>query len=313
MTAMGYPEPGWHEDPNDPTRQRWWDGTAWTESGPPPSSSTPSTTGTVSLTPSPPGRWGLVIVVGAVVVIFAAFGNVLIGLTLGGLGIVLAAITVAVRGPIRGVPITSRGGGIIVAAVAVLALGAVGIGGAVAAVVGAPDTVELEAATTPGTANSNASPAARTATPTPTPTRTQVTVTEPIAYASVTVDDPNLDLGVTTVTTPGVAGVRTLTYSVTSRNGVEVDRTLVSDVVTVQPVDEVTNIGTRQPEPPPAPAPAPEPACDPNYADACVPIADDVDCEGGSGNGPAYVAGPVRVVGSDIYGLDRDGNGIGCE
>lgn len=53
--------------------------------------------------------------------------------------------------------------------------------------------------------------------------------------------------------------------------------------------------------------------CDPNYAGACVPIASDVDCAGGSGNGPAYVRGPVRVVGQDIYGLDRDNDGIGCE
>lgn len=53
--------------------------------------------------------------------------------------------------------------------------------------------------------------------------------------------------------------------------------------------------------------------CDPNYEGACVPIADDVDCEGGSGNGPAYVRGPVYVVGSDIYDLDRDGDGVGCE
>ncbi|WP_431606782.1 hypothetical protein [Mycolicibacterium neoaurum] len=27
--------------------------------------------------------------------------------------------------------------------------------------------------------------------------------------------------------------------------------------------------------------------CDPNYSGACVPIASDVDCAGGSGNGPA--------------------------
>ena len=69
--------------------------------------------------------------------------------------------------------------------------------------------------------------------------------------------------------------------------------------------------------PPPAPAPAPAPVqgnCDPNYSGACVPIASDVDCAGGSGNGPAYVQGPVRVVGSDIYGLDgNDNDGIGCE
>jgi len=53
--------------------------------------------------------------------------------------------------------------------------------------------------------------------------------------------------------------------------------------------------------------------CHPNYEGACVPIASDVDCAGGSGNGPAYVKGPVRVVGPDVYGLDRDGDGIGCE
>ncbi len=53
--------------------------------------------------------------------------------------------------------------------------------------------------------------------------------------------------------------------------------------------------------------------CDPNYTGACVPIAIDVDCAGGSGNGPAYVRGPVQVVGQDIYDLDRDNDGIGCE
>lgn len=36
--------------------------------------------------------------------------------------------------------------------------------------------------------------------------------------------------------------------------------------------------------------------CDPNYS-GCVPIASDVDCLGGPGNGPAYVKGPVRVIG----------------
>jgi hypothetical protein len=54
-------------------------------------------------------------------------------------------------------------------------------------------------------------------------------------------------------------------------------------------------------------------SCDSNYSGDCVPVASDVDCESGSGNGPAYVAGPVTVVGNDIYGLDRDGNGTGCE
>jgi hypothetical protein len=50
-----------------------------------------------------------------------------------------------------------------------------------------------------------------------------------------------------------------------------------------------------------------------NYGGVCVPVASDVDCAGGSGNGPAYVSGPVYVIGTDIYGLDRDGDGVACE
>ncbi|MBY6048585.1 excalibur calcium-binding domain-containing protein [Vannielia litorea] len=53
--------------------------------------------------------------------------------------------------------------------------------------------------------------------------------------------------------------------------------------------------------------------CHTSYQGACVPIASDVDCAGGRGNGPAYVRGPVYVVGPDVYGLDRDGDGIACE
>jgi hypothetical protein len=38
-----------------------------------------------------------------------------------------------------------------------------------------------------------------------------------------------------------------------------------------------------------------------------------VDCAGGSGNGPAYAAGPITVIGPDVYDLDSDGNGVACE
>lgn len=71
----------------------------------------------------------------------------------------------------------------------------------------------------------------------------------------------------------------------------------------------------KAPKAPPAPpAPKPTPACDPNYADACVPAGvPDVDCAGGSGNGPYYITGPVRVIGNDHYGLDGNNDGVGCE
>jgi hypothetical protein len=42
------------------------------------------------------------------------------------------------------------------------------------------------------------------------------------------------------------------------------------------------------------------------------PNAADYDCQGGSGDGPQYT-GTVTVVGDDHYGLDRNGDGIGCE
>lgn len=60
-----------------------------------------------------------------------------------------------------------------------------------------------------------------------------------------------------------------------------------------------------------APAAAAPAGCHASY-DPCVPVTSDVDCEGGSGNGPSY-SGRVRVIGPDEYDLDRDGNGIGCE
>jgi hypothetical protein len=89
---------------------------------------------------------------------------------------------------------------------------------------------------------------------------------------------------------------------------------LLHEVISTPPIDQVTAIGTAaEPKSESEPEPEPEPKCDPNYSGACVPIASDVDCAGGSGNGPAYVRGPVRVVGTDIYDLDRDSDGIGCE
>ena len=49
--------------------------------------------------------------------------------------------------------------------------------------------------------------------------------------------------------------------------------------------------------------------CDPNYA-GCIPVfPSDVDCPDIKRLGLA----PVRVIGTDIHRLDRDGDGIGCD
>ncbi len=45
----------------------------------------------------------------------------------------------------------------------------------------------------------------------------------------------------------------------------------------------------------------------------CVPMASDVDCTGTPDDGPVYVRGPVRGIGADVYGLDPDHDGRGCE
>jgi hypothetical protein len=73
------------------------------------------------------------------------------------------------------------------------------------------------------------------------------------------------------------------------------------------------------PKPKPRPTPKPKPApqssnCDPSYPDVCLHDGiGDYDCSSGSGNGPNYVSGPVRVTGSDPFRLDADGDGVGCE
>jgi hypothetical protein len=146
-------------------------------------------------------------------------------------------------------------------------------------------------------------------------TTKEVTETQVIPFESTTVTDPNLAKGTTRVTTVGVAGVSTLTYKVTYADGVETKRVSASNVVTTPPINQVTSVGTYvyvAPAPKPAPTPQANSSCSPNYS-GCVPIASDVDCAGGSGNGPAYASGPFNVIGYDIYDLDRDGNGVGCE
>jgi hypothetical protein len=56
-----------------------------------------------------------------------------------------------------------------------------------------------------------------------------------------------------------------------------------------------------------------KPRCHPSYKLKCLkPNASDYDCVGGSGNGPFYT-GLVKVVGRDVFRLDADHDGWGCE
>jgi resuscitation-promoting factor RpfB len=168
---------------------------------------------------------------------------------------------------------------------------------------GAPTSSATQTATPSATqtATPSASPSAPTKAPVVVKKRV-ITKKRAIPFQTMRVTDPTLSKGTTEVRNHGAQGVMKLTYKVTYVNGVQTHKKLLSKVVVREPVSRVIAVGTKK-----------SPRCDPNYGGACVPIASDVDCAGGSGNGPAYVQGPVSVIGTDIYGLDSDGDGIGCE
>ncbi|MEU6039858.1 G5 domain-containing protein [Actinomadura sp. NPDC047616] len=159
-------------------------------------------------------------------------------------------------------------------------------------------------ATTSATASAEAAgaePSATASTASPKVEKRTVTETKVIPFRTRRVTDPGLAKGTTKVRTRGRTGIKTLTYEVTFTNGRKTRKKLIRQVVTKAAVTRIVAVGTKQSS-----------RCDPNYS-PCVPIASDVDCAGGSGNGPAYVQGPVRVIDTDIYDLDRDGDGVGCD
>lgn len=89
-----------------------------------------------------------------------------------------------------------------------------------------------------------------------------------------------------------------------------------------RPADSaISLVAAKAPPPPPSTAPpAPPPTapprdCHPSYPDVCLrPDASDYDGEGGSGNGPYDVSGPLRVLPPDPFELDgSDNDGWGCE
>jgi resuscitation-promoting factor RpfB len=203
----------------------------------------------------------------------------------------LVELSVNRRAPILGDAMK----GAIVAVLAASGLVLLGACGSVGGSASAP-TKTVQSSATPSSSSNAATGAA--------PVVKQRTITErrAIPFDTRRVRDPSLAKGTTKVRARGVAGVKVFTYELTFTNGVQTAKRLIRTMVAKRPVTRVIAIGTKQVQ-----------HCDPNYSGACVPIASDVDCAGGSGNGPAYVQGPVRVVGTDIYGLDSDGDGIGCE
>lgn len=65
-------------------------------------------------------------------------------------------------------------------------------------------------------------------------------IAPPVQYVS----DTNLSLGATATRQNGVAGKKTVTYQITTQNGVEVSRTVIQEVVVTQPVPTIIARGT---------------------------------------------------------------------
>lgn len=301
-------EAGWFPDPGKPDQWRWWDGEQWTDR---------VSTGVESAQEAATGStsrrlpaWAWVLIALAAVGALAVLSPVIAVVAL---VVLITGIVALVRGTPTWLRLRTRklAVGVTGAAAALLV-----VAGSVSAAVGTAGSrpAELVAAESASpTVAATASPTPRpSVTPTPVTTVREDVVAEPIPFERTTTEDATWGRGQTRVSVAGVNGELTRTYRVTLVDGVEVGREQVAEVMTVAPVSEVTVIGTYDPPPPP-PAPAPQGNCDPNYADGCVPIASDVDCAGGSGDGPAYFSGTARVVGVDVYDLDRDGDGIACQ
>jgi hypothetical protein len=188
----------------------------------------------------------------------------------------------------------------IVAGAAYLFIGMVGV-----SAVTSPNSDKVNAPTQNHTAQQNIKPK-------PVTTTSEEQTTEAIPCDHQKVNDATLAQGQTQTRQTCADGVKTIAWTVTKTDGKETGRDKAGEAVTKPAVAEIIAVGTKAPQQQQS---AQASSCDPNYSGGCVPnvYPSDVDCAGGSGNGPYYVRGPVHVIGTDRYGLDRDGDGIACE
>lgn len=84
-----------------------------------------------------------------------------------------------------------------------------------------------------------------TPTPSPVVTTKNETTTEPVTFQTSRVDDPNLEKGQEVVRQEGKNGTREIVTQITYTDGKETSRKVISNTVTVQPVNKIIAVGTK--------------------------------------------------------------------
>lgn len=80
--------------------------------------------------------------------------------------------------------------------------------------------------------------------PAPVVTTKFISETQVVPFTSSTIEDATLAKGTTKITTTGVNGSETLDYEVTYKDGKQTDKKLIGSVVDVQPINQITSVGT---------------------------------------------------------------------
>jgi hypothetical protein len=146
----------------------------------------------------------------------------------------------------------------------------------------------------------------KSSTQVPSVTTQQQTQTQPVPYTTQDQYDSSLAKGQTKVAQVGENGTETLTYKVTFTNDTQTSRTLLSTIVTTQPVNEVVDVGTYiAPTPTPIPAESTPSTPTPAPSESCYPLSDEDTC---------YEPGEYcRDSDHGANGLAGDGESIACE
>lgn len=72
-----------------------------------------------------------------------------------------------------------------------------------------------------------------------------ITQEEPVPFETEKIQDANRDASYKLIKTPGVNGKKTVTYEIIMQDGVEISRTAIQTVVTLQPVKQVETVGAK--------------------------------------------------------------------